>query len=312
MTASGRHNSCYGFGQRGMLLPRLFSRFESARRRRPSPDGAASRRDTEIAVAVFRTVFLLIALASKQLFETQGRVAWLLQVSLVAAAGYNLMLFVVHTRGVAFPRSIIVAVDMVIITIWLSFAGAAATAYFGLYYVPVVVATLWYGVPGAFLSSVAAALLYGLALYSSGVLSWSWDDRQLLSTMAVQSLFLMLTAAVVTVAMEVRSEERQALATSRAALQQHWQRIRIAQTIDQMVRPPRLPQVPGIDVAFRYRPAAYSVSGEYYDVIRLGPRRVGCALRTSRCDGSGACSISMRSRTRFAWPRGASSPRPGC
>ena len=81
-----------------MALPRFVSRFIGARRRRSAPDGEGSRRDTEIAVAVFRTVFLLIALASKQLFEMQGRSAWLLQVAVVAAAGYNVILFWLHTR----------------------------------------------------------------------------------------------------------------------------------------------------------------------------------------------------------------------
>jgi len=259
-----------------MAAPRPAPRAHTAPRPPSAAESEPPRRDTEIAVAVFRTVFLVIVLASRQLFEAQGRDLLLLQIAAIAAAGYNLMLFVLHTRGVAFPRGVIVAVDMVMITLWLRFCGSAAPAYFGLYYVSVVVASLWFGVPGAFLTALCSALLYGLALYSANVLSL--DDRYLMSTMAVQSLFLMLTAGVVSIAMEVRSGERLALLTSRAALQQHWQRIRIAQTIDQMVRPPRLPQIPGLEVAFRYRPAAYSVSGEYYDVIRLGPRRAGVCI----------------------------------
>ncbi len=251
-------------------------RGNSTRPPRPAPDLELQRRDTEIAVAVFRTIFLLIVLTSRQLFEAHGATAILLQIAVVAAAGYNLALFVLHTRGVAYPRVAIVAMDMVLFSLWLYYSGPAAPAYFGLYYINVVVASLWFGVPGGFLTALFSALFYGLATYASGLLSL--DDRYLLSTAAIQSLFLMLTAGVVSIAMEIQSSERQALATSRAALQQHWQRIRIAQTIDQMIRPPRLPQIPGLDVAFRYRPAAYSVSGEYYDVIRLGPRRAGICI----------------------------------
>jgi phosphoserine phosphatase RsbU/P len=165
---------------------------------------------------------------------------------------------------------------LVMISLWLSFADQTAPVYFGLYYGVVVVAGLWFGVTGAFLTALCSSLLYAAAMSSSGVLSLT--AYSMISTYALQVVFLMVTAGVVSIAMDIQAQERQALATSRAALQQHWQRIRIAQTIDQMIRPPRLPQIQGLDVGFRYRPAAYSVSGEYYDVIRLGPRRAGICI----------------------------------
>jgi len=243
---------------------------------RSTPEVELHRRDTEIAVAIFRTVFLLIVLTSRRVFVAGDEAALLLQIAVIAAAGYNLALFVIHMRGVPFPRVVIVALDVVMISLWLYFAGRSAPVYFGLYYAVVVVAGLWFGVPGAFLTAFFSCVFYAWAMYSGGALSLA--DRSLVGAVAMQSLFLMITAGVVSFAMEIQSQERQALATSRAALQQHWQRIRIAQTIDQMVRPPRLPQIPGLEVAFRYRPAAYSVSGEYYDVIRLGPRRAGICI----------------------------------
>jgi serine phosphatase RsbU (regulator of sigma subunit) len=234
------------------------------------------RRDTELAVAVFRTIFLLVVLTSRRVFAPGEEGALLLEIAIIAAAGYNLALFVIHMRGVPFPRVIIVGLDVVMISLWLYFAGRSAPVYFGLYYAVVIVAGVWGGVGGAFLTSLVSCLLYAWAVTASG--SFSLTDRTFLGVIAMQSLFLTVTAGVVGLVMQLQSQERQALATSRAALQQHWQRIRIAQTIDQMVRPPRLPQIAGLEIAFRYRPAAYSVSGEYYDVIRLGPRRAGICI----------------------------------
>jgi len=243
---------------------------------RKPPEIELHRRDTELAVAIFRTIFLLIVLTSRRVFMVGDQSDLLLQIAIIAAAGYNLALFVIHMRGVPFSRAVIVSLDVVLISLWLYFAGRSAPIYFGLYYAVVIVAGLWFGVAGAFLTAFCSCLFYVWAMYSGGVLSFA--DRALLSAVSMQSLFLMITAGVVSVATEIQAQERQALATSRAALQQHWQRIRIAQTIDQMIRPPRLLQVPGLEIAFRYRPAAYSVSGEYYDVIRLGPRRAGLCL----------------------------------
>jgi serine phosphatase RsbU (regulator of sigma subunit) len=243
---------------------------------RQAPQVELQRRDTEIALAVFRTVFLLIVLTSQPFLTARGRAATLLEVAVIAAAGYNLALFVIHLRGAGLPRGVIIAVDVIMISLWLHFVGPAAPVYFVLYYTVVIVSGLWFGVLGAFLTGLASSTLYFWALLSSGGIVVG--DRDALGASAVQVLFLMVTAGVVSAAMEIQSQERQALVTSRAALQQHWQRIRIAQTIDQMIRPPRLPSVAGLDIAFRYRPAAYSVSGEYYDVIRLAPRRAGICI----------------------------------
>jgi serine phosphatase RsbU (regulator of sigma subunit) len=243
---------------------------------RQPPQVELQRRDTEIALAVFRTVFLLIVLTSERFLTAHGATARLLELVVIAAAGYNLALFVIHLRGVPLPRGIIIAIDVIMISLWLHFVGLAAPVYFVLYYTVVIVSGLWFGVLGAFLTGLASSTLYFWALLASGAVLPG--DRDALAAAAVQVLFLMVTAGVVSAATEIQSQERRALVTSRAALQQHWQRIRIAQTIDQMVRPPRLPSISGLDIAFRYRPAAYSVSGEYYDVIRLAPRRAGICI----------------------------------
>src|SRR5512147_709829 len=79
---------------------------------RPAPTLEWQRRDTEIAVAIFRTVFLLIILTSRPLFETPNT-STLLTIAVIAAAGYNLALFVLHYRNIDFPRSTIIIIDLV-------------------------------------------------------------------------------------------------------------------------------------------------------------------------------------------------------
>ncbi len=55
---------------------------------------------------------------------------------------------------------------------------------------------------------------------------------------------------------------------------------RIAQTLQRSLLPRNLPQLPGFSMAARYLPAAHesAVGGDWYDVIELGPRRLGLAI----------------------------------
>ena len=238
------------------------------------------RRDTEIAVAVFRTVFILVIVLSPQFARAHGMQGNLLVIVTVAAALYNLGLFILHMQRFSFPRPIIVIVDTILISLWIYFAGPGAELYVVMYFSVVIVGGLWFRRGGAFAVGLLASVLYLWAISYSplppGV------PRVPVGTVAVQVLFLLLTAGVVSIATEVQERERHELVLSRAVLQQHWERIRIAQHVDQMLRPRRLPATPGLAVAFRFRPAAQAVSGDYYDVIPLGGRRWGIVIADIR------------------------------
>jgi len=238
------------------------------------------RRDTEIAVAVFRTVFLLIVIFSPQFVDARGMRGNLLIVATAAAALYNVVLFVLHMQRISFPRPIIVMVDTFFISLWVYFAGPEADRFFGIYFAVVIVAGLWFRRGGALATALLACLLYVWALSISplppGV------ERVGVRIVTLQVILLLVTAGVVSIAAEVQEREREELTRSRAVLQQHWERIRIAQHVDDMIRPTRLPATPGLNIVFRFRPAAQVVSGDYYDVVPLGPRRWGIIVADVR------------------------------
>ena len=52
-----------------------------------------------------------------------------------------------------------------------------------------------------------------------------------------------------------------------------------AREIQRSLLPKEIPQLAGFEVAGAWRPAR-TVSGDYYDVFKLGERRLACALRT--------------------------------
>ncbi len=238
------------------------------------------RRDTEIAVAVFRTIFLLIVVLSPQFVRARGMQGNLLVTATIAAALYNVVLFVLHMQRLSFPRPIIVVMDAILISLWIYFAGPGGERYFVMYFAVVIVGGLWFRRGGAFAVGLFASVLYLWAISSSPLPPGF--SRAPAGTVALQVLFLLLTAGVVSIATEVQERERQELLLSRAALREHWQRIRIAQHVDEMLRPRRLPATPGLGIAFRFRPAAHAVSGDYYDVIPLGGRRWGLTVADVR------------------------------
>jgi PAS domain S-box-containing protein len=74
---------------------------------------------------------------------------------------------------------------------------------------------------------------------------------------------------------------------------------RIAETLQRSLLPERLPQLPGLAVAARYRPAAAEaeVGGDWYDVIPIPGGRVGLVMGDVAGKGLGAASMVGRLRS---------------
>jgi len=246
----------------------------------PIPEIEWRSRDTEIVVAVFRTVFLLIVMFSPQFLRARGVTGSLFATAVILGAAYNLALFLIHIRGWHYPRVLIVFVDLVLVTLWVYFCGPNCDRFFALYYAIVIVAGLWFGVSGALLSALLASGLYLLAVLSTPIPPGA--ARVPMNTVLLQIAILILTSGVVSFAFEMHERERLALVRGRAEFRRYEERIRIAQRVEDLVRPRRLPATPGLDIAFRFRPAATAESGDYYDVIPLGGRRWGICVADVR------------------------------
>ncbi len=238
------------------------------------------RRDTEIAVAAFRTVFILVVVLSPQFVYARGAFGGLLIALVITAAFYNLVLFVLHMQRLPFPRPLIVAVDTVLISLWIYFAGPGADRYFVMYFAEVIVAGMWFSRGGVVSVALLASALYTWAISSSPLPVG--EERVPVGSAAIQVLFLLLAAGIASIGSEVQQREREELVLVRARLEEHWQRVRMAQYVDRLLRPARLPATPGLDVGVQFRPAAAGVSGDYYDVIPLGDQRWGFVVADVR------------------------------
>jgi sigma-B regulation protein RsbU (phosphoserine phosphatase) len=100
-------------------------------------------------------------------------------------------------------------------------------------------------------------------------------DRIPVRIIGLQALVLVLTAGVVSVASGLRQAEKEMMLLAEARLEDARRRVLMAQYVDNLIRPQKLPAAPGLDIGVRFRPAGAGISGDYYDVFPLGERRWG-------------------------------------
>jgi serine phosphatase RsbU (regulator of sigma subunit) len=73
----------------------------------------------------------------------------------------------------------------------------------------------------------------------------------------------------------------------------------IATRLQQSLLPPHLPDVPGLEIAARFRPAgeAYDVGGDFYDIFETGTR--GWAIAMGDVCGKGADAAALTAMARY-------------
>jgi serine phosphatase RsbU (regulator of sigma subunit) len=90
---------------------------------------------------------------------------------------------------------------------------------------------------------------------------------------------------------------RAALAVDNARI--YSERSYIAARLQQSLLPPHLPDVPGLEIAARFRPAgeAYDVGGDFYDIFETGSR--GWAIAMGDVCGKGADAAALTAMARY-------------
>ena len=123
----------------------------------------------------------------------------------------------------------------------------------------------------------------GMALLSAGLATSGWEVAALLAGLAL--------LGALAVRRDVPEEDLVKLEPSYVHRLAERERIRreleIARHVQQTFLPKETPQVRGLDVASRCVPAA-EVGGDYYDLIKLGPSRLGVVIGDVSGKGIGA------------------------
>jgi serine phosphatase RsbU (regulator of sigma subunit) len=270
------------------------TRYRPSREYRTEPS-----EDSDIAVALFRLA-VIIAFTGSTVFGPFYYTVQLPAILIVLiAALYTLLLMVSYLAGrrwmtrrrqqalethpfwgalfgrrVALQRGAAIVIDLLLVSAIIWDIGFPARPYFGVYYVIVAVAAVWFQRRGGVISALGAAAC-------SVTVVWLWHMKERQADPLALSPFqdyaarvdlgartvMLLTVGLVTGYLaRARDAERREREQMDAEL-------RVARTVQQEMLPEHLPELPGYELAVRFTPASL-VGGDYYDAIIAGDGRL--------------------------------------
>ncbi|HEX8237232.1 MAG TPA: PP2C family protein-serine/threonine phosphatase [Abditibacteriaceae bacterium] len=173
----------------------------------PPPEIETDTQDIELIVAIFRTLVLLVALLAPRLFYPTAsyniQMIWL-----AAIAGiYNVAVGFAYLAPSPFGmrRHFIVAMDMLLITLWIQLSDQ--WELFPLYYVVVVVAAMWFRVFGGVVAALFCNFFF-LLLWARAAGSPGGQPLAFSTTFALNVALLLLIACLVGSVAEAQERER--------------------------------------------------------------------------------------------------------
>ncbi len=238
---------------------------------------------TDIIVFIFR-VALIVVLAIWPSFGQMGRhTPPAMRIALFVALTYTLYVAIgwyitsrqsLAIRPLLLQRPLAIIVDLVFITVVLvsvfpnmeasrvEFLREYYVTFYQLYYIVIIVAAVWYQLPGAILTALASIVLwsYVWAVMNPPAIWPPTPSLDLIwSSGALFMLLIALAAGLLATAMTRESHR---------AAQMH-QELLLARRLQDAMLPVVLPVVPGFDVGIAFQPARL-IGGDLYDLMELG------------------------------------------
>jgi sigma-B regulation protein RsbU (phosphoserine phosphatase) len=260
------------------------SRTESIRAGRPwlrllSGD---AENESEAVVALFRALLAALVLISPAAVGAMpaggSRFYWVAG----SAAVYSLVVGLMLSRRVQWKarRPLELGLDIAYLTLLIHYTGGlrGGGGLFGLYYLTVIVGSMWFGVVGSIGAAALATLCYVLVLVYAGP-SNPWERFHQLQRLMMPHAVLLFLAAVLTAYLaEAWRHERRQVGEHRAVLDQFKKQMDMAQELQTLILPPALPNAPGVEVGVRTRQADLGVGGDYYDAVVFADGAVGICI----------------------------------
>ena len=197
--------------------------------------GEAQNREAELVVVIFRTIVLLLALLAPSLVGVPGQYnsqeAWL-----AALAGmYNIMSAMSCARPDRYGlrRWLIVAMDMMLITLWIHVSGQ--WNLFAFYYLVVVVAAMWFRVVGGVLSAAFANFFFLFLWLRMAANTGLIRPPSFTNFMALHMLLLLLVGCLVGYIAEIQERERQARLESQELIDNYQREIELSSQLQPLL-----------------------------------------------------------------------------
>ncbi len=176
-------------------------------------------------------------------------------------------------------RQVVLFFDILLVSTWVYYTwnvgpGEIGSPLFPLYYVIVIISALWFGVSGAFTAAGMISIIYLLIAYQSS----GHDPFTLIEVLYRQIVYVFLVGLVSGYMVDTHKREREQWTRSQVLLAQYQERFRAAQEVYELLIPAEVPQIRGLDIAARWRPALQEGGGDFYDVIRLSEHRIAITI----------------------------------
>lgn len=210
--------------------------------------------DPEMVMILFRCLFIFAVLSAPAIFRSfEPHFPSSVYLVAIGVMLYTGGLFVLHRRGLfaQVRRGFSLAVDLVLITLWISLSGPPGWQFFPLYYTEVVAAAMWFGLVGSIGTGLVATCLY-MAL----VVGRSEDPVGLVLltlTNLMPYTFILALLAGILAASETETKRR--AQEQDAILHGFRDEIETARRIQATIHPPPPPEIAGWGIGVRYRPS---------------------------------------------------------
>lgn len=223
-----------------------------------------------MVAALIRTAFIIAFIASRSMAGVSPDVPPAMDGLIVIAAVYNVILLWCYLRSYALPGQRVIALvfDLLLVTGAITtfssstrFADAGRDL-FGLYYLVVITAAIWFRRAGAVITALLAIVLASLAPW----LLHGYVEPRALMLSGAKAPLLLLVAVVAGYLVRARDAEH------RVAVELG-QELRLARSLQRAMLPRDIPQVDGYDIGLTFQPARL-VGGDFYGLRLLDDGRL--------------------------------------
>lgn len=238
----------------------------------PDPPCQDEIKDAELILTAFRTLLLLVIWVAPLLFGIEAPFDAREVVLFGLAAVYNLGM------GVAslFPgrygvrRPLILAMDTVLIAMWMQFSGRWELVAF--YFVVVTVAAMWYRVLGGVVAAAVCDFLFLLLWFRVAADSSLERPPIFTATMAINLVLLFVVGALAGSIAEAQESERQRRLERELLLANYQQEIELSEQLQPLLQA-RFTGDPALDLGAAMQTARLVGGGDYLDALPLADGR---------------------------------------
>lgn len=226
-------------------------------------------REAELIVTAFRTLVLLLALTAPRILGVTGSYD-MPEIWLAGLAGvYNIIagLSYLHPGRYGMRRGLMVAMDMMLITLWIRVSGQ--WELFPFYFLVVVVAAMWFQVLGG---ALAAAFCNFLFLFMWARAAGDPDLLQapvFTTSMALGTLLLFLVGTLVGYIAEIQDREREQRLENQLLVANYQREIDISSQLQPLLLSGHQRLAPALEIGVGTKPARKLGGGDYVDAIAL-------------------------------------------